>query len=374
MKKIIAFAASLALCLPAAAGDRMDELLDTLRATHGFPGISVAWVGADGDVQTRAAGLADPETGAPMTPESRTLAASIGKSFVAASALALQAEGRLSLDAPLSDWLGSRDWFTRLPNGDGLTLRHLLTHTGGLPDHVDLPAFQGLFMSLGPDDPAPPPEALIALILDAEPLFPVGEGWAYSDTGYLVAGLAIEAAAGQPWTEVARGRFLVPLGLNDTEPSDSRMLNRLAAGLTTIAGPEMRTLDPEGRAIFHPGLEGAGGGFVTTAADLAVWGRLLWSGRATEAPYLDEMLRGVETETPGRTYGLAVVIDRTSTEGEVRGHGGWIPGYVGSLRYYPARDLAIAIQINSDVGMMGPEGAFDRIERAVANAILGLPE
>jgi D-alanyl-D-alanine carboxypeptidase len=369
MKKIIAFAASLALCLPAAAGDRMDELLDTLRSTHGFPGISVAWVGADGEVQTRATGLADPETGAPMTPESRTLAASIGKSFVAASALALQAEGRLSLDAPLSDWLGGRDWFTRLPNGDGLTLRHLLTHTGGLPDHVDLPAFQGLFMSLGPDDPAPPPEALIALILDAEPLLPAGEGWAYSDTGYLVAGLVIEAAAGQPWTEVAHDRFLVPLGLNDTEPSDRRVLDRLAAGLTAIAGPEMHTLDPEGRAIFHPGLEGAGGGFVTTAADLAVWGRLLWSGRAMEGPYLDEMLAGVDTGNPGRSYGLAVGIDRSGSE-VVLGHGGWIPGYVGSLRYYPARDLAIAIQINSDVGMLGPAGAFDGIERAVAAAIL----
>lgn len=56
------------------------------------------------------------------------------------------------------------------------------------------------------------------------------------------------------------------------------------------------------------------------------------------------------------------------------GHGGWIPGYVGSLRFYPARELAIAIQINSDVRMLGPEGAFDGIERGVAKAILGVSE
>jgi D-alanyl-D-alanine carboxypeptidase len=206
VKALIAFGISLALGLPAAAGDGVQEVLDALRAEHGFPGVSVAWTGTDGAVEMRASGLADLEAGVPMTPESRTLAASIGKTFVAAAALSLQAEERLSLDDPVSKWLGDRAWLPRLPNNAGLTLRHLLTHTGGLPDHVDLPAFQELFMSLGPDDPAPDPEVLIALILDAEPLFRPGESWAYSDTGYLVAGLVIEAAAASP------GRMLCATG------------------------------------------------------------------------------------------------------------------------------------------------------------------
>jgi len=373
MKWLGAFAISAALLSPALAEDPVQEVLDALRTEHGFPGASVAWTGADGAVQTRATGWADPDAGVPMTPDSRMLAASIGKSFVAAAALALQAEGGLELDARVADWLGDRPWFGRLPNHDSLSLRHLLTHSGGLPDHVDLPAFQTLFLSVGPDDPAPKPEDLIALILDTEPLFPAGTGWAYSDTGYLLAGLVIEAAAGQSWTEVVRDRFLLPLGLADTEASDRRVLDRLAAGFTGMAGPVMRTLDAEGRLVFHPGIEGAGGGFVTTAADLARWGRLLWSGRAMEGPYLDEMLQGIETGAPGRSYGLGVGIDRTGPE-EVRGHGGWIPGHVGSLRYYPAEDMAIAIQINTDVGMLGPAGAFDAIERAIRAAILGTAE
>jgi D-alanyl-D-alanine carboxypeptidase len=373
MKWLGAVAISVAFLSPALAADRVQEVMHVLRAEHGFPGASVAWTGAEGAVQMRATGWADPEAGVLMTPESRLLSASIGKSFVAAAALALQAEGRLDLDDLVSNWLGDRVWFDRLPNHDSLTLRHLLTHSGGLPDHVDLPAFQELFLSVGPDAPAPTPEDLIGLILDTEALFPAGEGWAYSDTGYLLAGLVINAAAGQPWTEVVRDRFLLPLGLADTEPSDRRDLDRLATGFTSMAGPVMRTLDAEGRLVFHPGIEGAGGGFVTTAADLARWGRLLWSGRAMAGPYLDEMLQGMATGAPGRSYGLGVGIDRTGTD-EVRGHGGWIPGYVGSLRYYPARDVAIAIQINSDVGMLGPEGAFDAIERAISAAFLGMPE
>jgi len=104
-------------------------------------------------------------------------------------------------------------------------------------------------------------------------------------------------------------------------------------------------------------------------ADLARWGWLLWSGRAMELPYLEEMLQGIETGTPGRSYGLAVGIDLTGSD-EVLGHGGWIPGYVGSLRYHPAQDTAIAIQINTDIGMLGAEGAFDAIELAIHDVIL----
>lgn len=373
MKSLVAVLMGLALAVPAVAGDRVQGVLESLHAGHGFPGASIAWTDAEGMVQTRATGFADPDAGLPMTSDSRMLAASIGKSFVAAAALALQAEGRLDLDAPVSDWLGARPWFERLPNHDSLTLRHLLTHSGGLPDHVDLPAFQALFLSIGPDDPPPSPEDLIGLILESEPLFPVGAGWAYSDTGYLVTALALEAAAGQPWTEVVRERFLLPLDLADTDPSDRRVLERLSTGFTGMAGPVRRTLDTDGQLIFHTGIEGAGGGFVTTAADLARWGRLLWSGRAMEGPYLDEMFETIETGATGRSYGLGVGIDRTGTE-EVRGHGGWIPGYVGSLRYYPAQDVAIAIQINTDVGMLGPEGVFNAIEQAISAAILDVPE
>jgi len=363
------------IAVPAWAGDLVQTTLDDLHAEHGFPGATVAWSGADGVVHSRATGWADPDAGVPMTVEGRMLAASIGKSFVAAAVLSLHAEGALDLDDPLSVWLGDRPWFDRLPNHTTLTLRQLLTHTGGLPDHVDLPAFRVLFFSLGPDDAAPEPESLIALILDAEPLFPSGEGWAYSDTGFLLVGLAIEAAAGVPWTEVVRTRFLDPLALADTEASDRRDLARLVVGFSALGDPTgspMRTLDADGRMVWHPGIEGAGGGFVTTAADLARWGWHLWSGRAMEAPYLDEMLEAVPTDpdAPGRVYGLAVSIDHGGAFGEVRGHGGWILGYVSTLRYYPAQEVAIAIQINTDVGMLGARGAFDRIERAISTVIL----
>ena len=57
--------------------------------------------------------------------------------------LALQHEGVLDLDEPISTYVGDQEWFGRLPNKEGMTLRHLLTHSAGLVDHIMVPEFQG---------------------------------------------------------------------------------------------------------------------------------------------------------------------------------------------------------------------------------------
>jgi CubicO group peptidase (beta-lactamase class C family) len=114
--------------------NRLQIVLDDLRTEYGFPGVTCAYVLSDGTVGEAASGLADKETLQPMTPQSRMLAASIGKSFVAATVIALAKEGRLHLDELLSKTLGKCSWFSRLPNHETITIRHLLTHSSGLPD------------------------------------------------------------------------------------------------------------------------------------------------------------------------------------------------------------------------------------------------
>ncbi len=129
----------------AAASDLHEQFLatlDGLRAEHGFPGATAAYVLLpDGATGVAATGFSDLETKTPMTVRSRMLAASIGKTFVGATMVALAREGCLDLDAPLSRYLSQRPWFTRLPNHASITLRHLLNHTSGLTDHVHDLAF-----------------------------------------------------------------------------------------------------------------------------------------------------------------------------------------------------------------------------------------
>lgn len=122
------------------SGPDLDERLATevshIVRANGFPGMTAAAALPDGTAISVAIGMADRESGAPMTRQSRMLAASIGKTFVAATILALDQEELLHLDDPISMWLSNRGWFERLPNYHTATILHLLTHTSGLPDHI----------------------------------------------------------------------------------------------------------------------------------------------------------------------------------------------------------------------------------------------
>jgi D-alanyl-D-alanine carboxypeptidase len=120
-----------------------------------------------------------------------------------------------------------------------------------------------------------------------DPLFEAGAAWAYSDTGYILLGLLIEAVAGETWDEVVRVRFLAPLMLSGTLPSDRRDLPGLAVGYVAPDNPfgmPERTADADGRLLWDPAVEGAGGGLASTSGDLARWGNLLFTGVAMAEP------------------------------------------------------------------------------------------
>jgi D-alanyl-D-alanine carboxypeptidase len=356
---------------------RLQTCLDETRAEYGFPGATAAIVLGDGILVTAATGFADVEAGVPMTPASRMLAASIGKTFVGATVLALAAERRLMLDAPIAQYLSDHAWFSRLPNAPAITVRQLLDHTSGLPDHVFDPAFAAALRERWAS-PGPPlsVEERIAFVLDKAPLFDAGRGWSYSDTGFLLLGMIIETVTGQPWTREVQRRFLEPLGLVSTTPSDDRALPGLAVGYVgdNPFGFPRRTRSAAGVMYWHPGIEGAGGGFATTSADLARWGDALFDGRALPDPYLTDLLQSVAMDPahPAQRYGAGVSITQSGPFGPVYGHAGLIPGYASSLRHYPALGATITFQINTDIGIA--DHASDlvpeleaRLARLVAN-------
>jgi D-alanyl-D-alanine carboxypeptidase len=359
MRRRLFLACSLALaCLavPVAAQEaRLASVLEGFHARYGFPGATAAIALPDGRVVTAATGLADVEAGRAMTPVTPMLAASIGKSFVGTTVLALESEGRLSRNDLLSDHLGDRPWYEALPNSEAITIDHLLHHTSGLPDHVHLPEFQqaweGLVSGLTFDV-----EDLIGFVTEREPLFEAGQAWAYSDTGYVLLGLVIEEVTGQGWHDAVRTRLLGPLDLSATVPSDRPYLPGLAVGYVDPHNPfglPERTADGEGRLLWNPAVESAGGGFASTSTDLARWGHLLFGGEAMTHPYLERLLDGVpvDAESPGILYGAGVAIYVDTPRGPVYGHGGWIPAYVSSLRHYAAHGVTVAFQINTDVGI-----------------------
>lgn len=332
--------------------------LDAFQKKYDFPGATAAYVLRDGTTGVAATGLADVENDTLMTVRSRMLSASIGKTFVGATAVALARESVLELDTPVSRWLGDRQWFARLPNHDTIILRHLLNHSSGLPDHVHLDSFATEVSHRWREKHNPfSPEELIGFVLDMPPLFEPGDAWSYSDTGYVLMGLVIEAATGRSYYEEIRERFLTPLDLTLTTPSDRRLLPGLAAGYMgteNAFGFPRKTTQANGMMEWHPGFEWTGGGLVSNPCDLARWGASLFGGNAISGDYLTELLRAIPISPadPNVYYGAGVGIYRTGLFGPVYGHGGWIPGYSSSLRYYPNHGVTIAFQINTDIGIV----------------------
>ena len=113
-------------------------------------------------------------------------------------------------------------------------------------------------------------------------------------------------------------------------------------------------LSAPGRMLWNPAVEGSGGGFASHPGDLVRWARALFEGRAMAGDYLGELLSSVPVgeADSGTRYGLAVAIHGDGPYGPSYGHGGWIPGYSSSLRYYPDLGVGVAFQINTDVGIV----------------------
>lgn len=342
---------------PANLSKQIELTLEHFHELYAFPGATAAIILPDGSVATAATGLADREDFRAMTSATPMLAASIGKTFVAATILALEDEDLVSRGDLLSVHLGHYSWFESLPNAKTITIDHLLHHSTGLADHVHLPAFQHAWAELAATDRSIDPQALVAFVLDTPPLFQAGTSWAYSDTGYILLGLVIEKVTGKPWEQAVRERFIDPLGLTDTFASNRPDLPGLAVGYTAADNPfgmPERTADSAGRLLWNPAVESAGGGFASTSCDLARWGHRLFSGTALKAPYLDRLLAGVpmSADIPGTFYGAGVAIHTETARGWTWGHGGWIPGYVSSLRHYADHGVTVVFQINTDSGLL----------------------
>lgn len=317
---------------------------------RGIPGASLALALPDGAELTLAVGVQERGTEQPLAPADRLLSGSIGKTYVSAAAHLLLHEGRLALDERIAARFGddAPEWVERVPNAGRVTLRQLLSHRSGIPEYVYQPGFA---RDLADPERTWRPEDLLAYVHDLEPLFAPGEGWAYADTNYVLVGMVIERVSGRRFYELVRERLLAPHGLVDTIPTDGRRLPGVVQGHVVLGrslGVPERTLEA-GVFVFNPQFEWCGGGWACTPADLARWAGVLFDGRAFEGEYLPTMLTATPAPALGRgaRYGLGVIL-REGAAGRSLGHDGFIPGYLGTMAWYPEQRIAGALLLNSD--------------------------
>ncbi|HEU4435501.1 MAG TPA: serine hydrolase domain-containing protein [Pyrinomonadaceae bacterium] len=325
--------------------------LDEWHKAASFPGATLGVALANGETLSLAVGFSDRDAKTPMKPTDRMLAGSVGKTFAAATALQLVKEGKIGLDDKIEKYLGSEQWFSRLPNAKEITVRQLMNHTSGLVRYEfkeqftkDLTANPGKVWK---------PVELIAYLLDEKAPFEAGKGWDYSDTNYIVLGMIIEKITGRKFYDEANRRLLKPLKLDDTIPQDGPRLKGVVQGYAGPNNPFGGTdaMIVNGKFAINPQFEWTGGGYASTASDLARWARMIYEGKAFSPELLPQVLDGVAAPMLGREskYGLGVIIRKT-TLGTSYGHSGFFPGYMTDIMYFPEHKVALALQVNTSVG------------------------
>ena len=377
MNQTLAFLTMLAGALPAGLSAqpataaaplevRVQAKLDSAYKQGKFPGATLGIALADGNTLAFAVGMADTTRREAMKPTSLMPQGSVGKTYVAAVALQLVDEGKLALDAPVSRYLGREPWYRRLPNAEAMTVRQVMNHTSGLVRYE----FDDRFLADLLKDPYKvwKVEEQLAYLFDKPAPFAAGQGWDYSDTNYLVLGLIIEQLTGHRLNDEIQRRVIRPAGLRETIPNDKPELPGVVQGYAGADNPfGGEVMFVNGRMTMNPAFEGAGGGWSSTAVDLARWAKKLYEGSIVPQARIAEAVQGVPARLgPEVRYGLGVII-WPSPKGLVWGHSGYFPGYVTEMRYYPDAKIAIALQLNTSVPR-----AFGRAPGGFLNEIADL--
>ncbi|MGW0533947.1 serine hydrolase domain-containing protein [Streptomyces sp. NPDC003032] len=251
------------------------------------------------------------------------------KTFVSTVVLQLVGEGRIRLDDTVHRWLPG---VVEANGNDGrrITVRQLLQHTSGLPDYDDsLPITDEEEFQKHRFDRYEP-RGLVDLALRNRPLFEPGEGWSYSNTGYILAGMIIEKATGHHWSDEVRTRIIEPLGLRHTFSPGGR------TGLPQPHAKAYQQFKPGGRLVESTEVNmtwgGSAGDLITTSNDLTRFWQGLLGGKLLERKQMAQMFKTVpapdEAGKVVQEMGLGVFRTRLSCGGGYWGHGGTTLGHL----------------------------------------------
>jgi CubicO group peptidase (beta-lactamase class C family) len=359
----------------------LDAAIRGLVKEHHLPGIAVGVVEGGELVFAEGFGLADIESGRQQDPSLKQRIGSITKTMVGLCAMALVEEGRLSLADRVAE---------RLPEvtfhgpAEGLTVRHLMTHTGGIGEAPMPEQIRDPFAALWSDSPDVPgvPEAYPeGITIEVEP----GRKWAYANHGFVLLGEIVARAEGAPIEEVLRRRVFEPLGMEHTDCLDQPNAD-LTTGYHRELGPDERELreragweieDEEAvdghniRGRYRYVMGRAAGAVQSTIPDMARYASALLrkGGGIVSAETFEEMV-APHWCPDDRLMSLGLALFREPRYGRrTFRHGGDVDGgWNTMLTVSPADDMAVLVHMNLSYNR------FDLVESRIVQAAMGAPD
>lgn len=291
---------------------------------------SIRYLERDGKVEVSTTGAATAQTPFAI--------ASIGKTMTAVAVLRLVARGELSLDEMAANRV-SPEFAAGLGGLKGVTLRHLLTMTSGLPDYL---TDDYIHDALDDPDNIQHPQTALTYVYGEEVLFLPAKGFDYSNTNYVLLGIILETATGQSYADLMQDLVLGPAGMTRSFVFGSR---RLPADFPN--GHE----DGDHIRKYYEADGFGDGGVISTAHDLALFYKALLVDRSLLPANL---MQEFGTDPLGADYGMGIEM-----EDGIWGHSGGDLGFASDVRMdIRSGDIAIILVADADADT---DWTYDRL-------------
>ena len=340
-------------------------------------GFNGAWLYAEkGEIVSKGAlGFRDPENTLPVTEDTIFQLASVSKNFTSAAVMLLMRQGLLGPEDEITKY------FPEIPY-PGVTVRHLLTHTSGIPDYFD---DDDWFIRIWKEEKRVPGNDEILRFLretEAKPYFAPGEGLEYSNTGYNLLALLVERLSGIPYEEFLQKNIFEPAGMTSTRcchiRRDGVPFENYARATVFEDGKWVADIDSAeyGDVVAFDGLNGDDYVF-TTISDMLRWDRALREGKVLtreeqELMYTPGKLNNGEDAVYDKDkklgYGFGWAVGREEEPGLVVSHSGGMPGVATWFERFIDADRVLVILSNRDYrDVRAYLGFWDGMEAIVRN-------
>ena len=333
--------------------DAIEAMIRREMAGQQIPGLAVAVIRKGEIVKAQGYGLANVEHEVPVTDATIFQSGSIGKQFTATAIMLLVEDGAVGLSDPLIKFFPDGP-----PAWNQIRVRHLLTHTSGIPDYND---GQLDYRRDYTED------ELVKFAQSLSLEFPPGADWRYSNTGYILLGAIVRKASGKFYGDVLRERVFAPLGMTTARViSEADIVPNRAAGYHLLKGVL------QNQSWVAPSLNTtADGSLYLSLRDLIAWDRGL-AARAILKPESWDAIFAPVTLNSGRKhpYGFGWAVDRQAGQPVHRHSGAW-QGFKSSIARYLGDEVTVIVLAN--LAQASPENISDQIAATLIPKLSAVP-
>jgi CubicO group peptidase (beta-lactamase class C family) len=315
------------------ASQKVDAYVAAEIQKEKIPGLALAVIRDGKIIKAQGYGLSNVELNVPVKPETIFQTGSVGKQFTAAAVMMLVEDGKVSLDDKISKY------FPESPaTWKDITVRHLLTHTSGIPDYGS-PTDKMIDLRRDYTE-----DELVRRFAEFPLDFPPGSKWSYSNSGYVILGVLIHRISGKFYGDFLEERVFHPLRMDATHiiSEENIVLNR-SAGYRLVHGvlknqewvaPKLNTT--------------ADGALYTNVLDMAKWDAALTQQTLLKKSSYDQMYTPVRLND-GKThpYGFGWEIAASNGHALIEHSGSW-QGFHMNFSRYPADKLSVIVFTNLD--------------------------